>query len=117
MASEKTTEPTFDEWVILELMGHRKLAGRLREVKIAGEGMLRLDVPGEADASKATQYYSPKAVYCITPCTEELARAYAKRCDPAPVHRFELPAAPRRAGQSEVIEEDMPDEGGDDGHG
>lgn len=35
----------FEGWAILELMGHRRLAGHVRAVEIAGAGMLRLDVP------------------------------------------------------------------------
>jgi hypothetical protein len=80
-------------WAILELMGHRRLAGHVTEVQVAGAGMLRLDVPGEQTGDAvATQFYSPSAVYCITPCTEELARRAARLCRPAPVHRYELPA-------------------------
>jgi hypothetical protein len=36
----------FEGWAILELMGHRRLAGRVSEIEIAGAKMLRLDVPG-----------------------------------------------------------------------
>jgi hypothetical protein len=37
-----------------------------------------------------TQLYSPSAVYCITPTTEEIARAVAAQNQPSPVHLFEL---------------------------
>lgn len=91
--TETTEASTFEEWVILELMGHRRLAGRLREQEIAGEGFLRLDVyPGPAAEPTATQFYRPGAVYCITPTTEILARRFAARTDPGPVTRWELPA-------------------------
>lgn len=86
-----TTDSTFEEWVILELMGHRRLAGLLREQEIGGEGFLRLDVyPGEKAEPIATQYYRPAAVYCITPTTEEIARRVAEDTDPGPVKRWEL---------------------------
>jgi hypothetical protein len=78
-------------WSILELMGHRRLAGKLCEVAIAGAGMLRLDVPAP-DGSWVTQFYGGSAVYCITPTTEEIARAVARGARPEPVHRWELPA-------------------------
>lgn len=90
------TEPdTFAGWVVLELMGHRRLAGFLTEQEIAGEGFLRLDVPADQGTlleRKATQFYRPAAVYCITPTTEETARRVAAAGDPAPVKRWELPA-------------------------
>jgi hypothetical protein len=93
MSTDQTTDETsiFDEWVILELMGHRRLAGRLREQEIAGDGFLRLDVfPGQAKEPSATQFYRPGAVYCITPTTERIARQVAEGTDPGPVTRWEL---------------------------
>jgi hypothetical protein len=36
----------FAQWVILELLGHRRLAGFLTEQQIAGASFLRIDVPG-----------------------------------------------------------------------
>jgi hypothetical protein len=58
------------------------------EVEIAGAGMLRIDIPGEPPA---TQFYSPAALYALTPTTEEVARAVALRSRPEPVQRWELP--------------------------
>lgn len=78
-------------WAILELMGHRRLAGYVTEQDIAGAAMLRIDVPGDPPT---TQYYSGAAVYCITPTSEETARQVATMGRPAPVQRWELPAAP-----------------------
>lgn len=84
---------TFEGYCVLELMGHRKLAGLVREVTIAGAGFLRLDVPSE-EGVIATQYYPPSSVYCISPCSEDIARRYAQRNQPQPVTRYELPAPP-----------------------
>ena len=82
----------FEGWCIIELMGHRRLAGYVRELNIAGAGFLRVDVPAATgDASVATQFYPPSSVYCITPTTEEIARAVAVRSNPQPVARWELP--------------------------
>lgn len=85
----------FEGWVILELMGHRKLGGYLREETIGGASFLRIDVPDpEKDGGvQATQLYSPSAVYCITPTTQELAVEFARGCRVAPVARWELPPA------------------------
>jgi hypothetical protein len=84
-------------WCILELMGHRKMAGYIREADIAGGAFLRVDVPAE-DATgpdgpfTATQYYRPEAVYAITPTTMTLAVQVAQGCRVAPVSRWDLPA-------------------------
>jgi hypothetical protein len=105
---EQQKEP-FRGWVILELMGHRRLGGYLQEVEIAGDGFLRIDVPSrDGNGMVASQLYSPKAVYCITPTTEELAKAVAASSQPEPVHRWELPA-PKRS----VEAGDANDDGGD----
>lgn len=82
----------FAEWAILELMGHRKLAGYVQDVEAFGGRMLRIDVPSEPPA---TQFYGAASIYCVTPTTEETARAFAQRGGPAPVQRWELlpPAA------------------------
>lgn len=97
-------EATFAEWAILELMGHRRLAGYVSEATIGGAALLRIDVPGEND-TKATQFYAPGAVYCITPTTEDVARSVAARNQPAPVSRWEL---------SKPIDADVVDDEWDD---
>lgn len=87
---------TFEEgWAILELLGHRRLGGFLREQEFAGGAFIRIDIPGDGDQAEvvATQLYAPAAVYCLTPCSEEAARVAAAAGQPQPVHRWELPAA------------------------
>ena len=94
MTDEK---PSFEGWAILEVeqMGRRRLGGYVAEAAVAGAGFLRIDVPGEEEP-EATQFYSPSSVYCLTPVTEEMARAVAARSRPRPVQRWELPAAIER---------------------
>src|SRR4051812_33922312 len=108
MAAESSP---FEGWAILELMGHRRLAGYLREQELAGSGFVRLDVPGpEGEDDVATQFYAPAAVYCITPTTEDVARRIALLSRPAPVQRWELPPAPSIVGdpqdENELDEEE-----------
>ena len=68
----------FETWAIVEIMGHRRIGAFVREVTIAGHGFFRLDLPGpKPDEVAVTQYYPPASVYCLTPCTEETARAQA----------------------------------------
>lgn len=110
MDDQTTTEvedtPQDLGWCIVELMGHRRLGGYVREVEIAGAPMLRVDVPDMATtvdvadggfAIAATQFYSASALYCLTPVTEDMARVVARNAQPEPVHRWELPAAPTDA--------------------
>jgi hypothetical protein len=84
----------FNQWAILELLGHRRLAGCVSEETIAGVSMLRIDIPAgdslNMSGSYTTQFYSPSAIYCITPTTEALVRNFAKNNQPAPVQKWEL---------------------------
>lgn len=92
----ETTKDTYEGWTILELMGHRRLAGYVREQTIGGAAFIRIDVPGD-EGTVATQFYSPSAVYCLTPTTEDLARKVAKGAQPAPVTKWDLPQESPRA--------------------
>lgn len=84
----------FDEHCIVELLGHRRLAGRVREVTLAGAGMLRLDIPATEGHGAQTQYIAPSSLYRLHPTTEAIATAAAVRFRPEPVFRWEL--EPRR---------------------
>lgn len=88
------SEETYAQWSILELLGHRRLAGFVSEQEIAGKGFLRIDVPGPDDTT-VTQFYSPDSVYGLTPTTEDVARRVAAISKPAPVSRWELPEGKR----------------------
>ncbi len=93
-------------WAIVELMGHRRLAGFVSEQVIAGSAFLRIDVPSDPPA---TQFYSAGAVYAITPTSEDTARRAAGVGKVAPVNRWELPAPPNAAvdDAEEVAEDDL----------
>ena len=84
------SEKAFEEWAILELMGHRRLAGLVREETIGSASFIRIDVPDGKDGFDATQFYNPSSVYCITPTTKEMAEQVAARDRPQPVQRWEL---------------------------
>jgi hypothetical protein len=91
-------------WCVMELMGHVRLGGFVREVTLAGHGFLRLDIPGDKpDEVYATQYVPPASLYRLTPCSEDAALAAARGNRPEPVERWELP---RLAGPSRDDEVD-----------
>ena len=89
----RPAESTFDEHCIVELLGHRKLAGRVREVQLAGAGFLRLDIPATPGHGPETQYIAPGSVYALHPTTEAIATAAAGNFRPQPVSRWELERA------------------------
>jgi hypothetical protein len=95
------TEEGIDGWAILELMGHRRLGGRVSEASIAGGAFIRIDVPhpNEAGIFTASQFYSPSAVYAITPTTEAIACAIARGV-PEPISRWDLRALTPSTGET-----------------
>ena len=74
----------FEGWYIVEQMGHKRLAGFVQEVQIAGCGFLRVDVPDEGNTLKVSQFILPSTIYCLTPCVEAIAREVARRINPTP---------------------------------
>ena len=82
-------EQGFDQWAILELMGHRRLAGKVTESEIGGALFVRIDIPGR-EGWKTTQFYSAAAIYCITPTSEAIAREVAAMSSGEPVHAWEF---------------------------
>lgn len=75
----------FDQWALLELMGHRRMYGHVQEVEMFGAKMVRIDVyEGTAEDPGMTQFYSGDAVYCITPASEQVCRDFAHVERPSP---------------------------------
>ena len=77
--SETETEAKKDygwEWMIVEIMGHRKHAGRVREEERFGAKMLRIDVPLKGDPAThgwETHYYGSSSIFSLTLTDEDSA--------------------------------------------
>ena len=89
----------FEEWAVLELFGHQRLAGLVTEVQLGGASFVRVDVPedGKKKAWKLTKMYNPSAIYSITPVTEDTARMVAKSVSGEPVTRWDVVEMVREA--------------------
>ena len=87
------SESGFTGWAILELMGHRRLAGYVQPVAQYGGEQLRIDVYVDGSVRPVlTQFYGGAAIYCLTPSTEALCRAYSAHNEAGkPVAIWELP--------------------------
>ena len=96
------TENGIDGWAILELMGHRRLGGRVSEATIAGGAFIRIDVPhpNEAGIFTASQFYSPSAGLCHHPDDRRDRLRDRARGAPEPVSRWDLRALTQQAGDS-----------------
>lgn len=89
METPHTDHPAFDEWAIIELFGHQKMAGHVTQAPIGD--MLRVDVHDTADHVIYTRFINPKAIYAINPVSAEVAIAVGKQFAQPPVSRWELP--------------------------
>lgn len=85
--SHKTSETIqdFATWAIVELMGRQKIAGKVSEKVVAGQPLLRIDVPAVGDEAAFTRFYSGRALYAITPVAESIAIAAAHKIKKDPI--------------------------------
>lgn len=86
-------EQKFDQWALVEIFGHQKVAGHVTEELIGGTSLLRVDIPtGDGPDDFMTQYLSGGSVFRMTPVTEEVVRLAVKRFDFRPPHIIGLPS-------------------------
>lgn len=70
------TDLTVGYWAIVELMGHRRRAGQVKEVEQFGAKMLRIDIP--AGEGFVTEFYGGSSIYALRPASEDVARRVAE---------------------------------------
>lgn len=101
MSTESNTK--FEHWALVELMGHQRIAGLVSEVCIAGKGMIRVDVPNEKGEFLFTRFYSPEAIYCVSPTDKQIAIGLALKTASRPVSIYDLSnlQSDKRLGQGE----------------
>lgn len=108
----------YETWAIVELLGHKTIAGYVTEQSIAGAALVRIDVPETpADAKWGREYPATDAytklvgvgsIYALTPCAEAVARAAAREVErdnnPLPVSLPRQLALPSSATIGEDVE-------------
>jgi hypothetical protein len=106
-------------WAIVEILGHTQYAGWMTEHVIGSAALIRVDVP-ETDQNgfftkPFTKMIGAALIYCITPCTEAVARAAARRLErfnnPIPV---DISVPPQLTAGSAASVEDAEFENEDD---
>jgi hypothetical protein len=93
--SDQSQDGKFENWAIVEIMGHNVIAGFVTEVAKFGVAMMRVDVPDlEVNGIVKpgfTKFYGGSSIYAITPTTQEIALEAAKRLDVRPVSLWVVP--------------------------
>ena len=80
-----TTQEVNPEWAIVELMGHKVVAGLVQKSEMLGKPMLRIDIPATSEYPQHTQFYGDAAIYGVTFVSEEVARITAEKLENNPV--------------------------------
>ena len=84
--TQSTDTDQAQQWAIMELMGHQKIAGRYTE----HGAMHRVDVPDGNGRFRFSRLYSPQAIYSITFVDLETAQAAAQVFDQPAITVWEL---------------------------
>ncbi len=79
------TNENAGQWAIVELMGHKVVAGLTTKSEMLGKPMLRVDVPATSAYAEFTQLYGESAIYCVTFVSEAVARLTAEQSKINPV--------------------------------
>ena len=86
---------TFEQWAIVEVMGHQRYIGKVTEQVIAGTGFVRVDVPETSRQPSWSKLLGTGSIYAITPVSETIARHLAEQAMKAPVAVYDLPESMR----------------------
>ncbi len=78
----------FEQWAIVEVMGHQRLAGKVTEQAIGGTAFVRVDVPEVNKCQPFTKLLGSGAIYAITIVNEETARAVAGQLQQKPMDEW-----------------------------
>lgn len=118
-----STVEKFEVWAIVEIMGHKKFAGYVTEQALGGTSFVRIDVPEIVLESRTlpafSKLFGAGSIYCISPCTEETAKAFAAELRSEAFALYEAPRLPaparsRPVRASDLQEDDDQDDDQDD---
>ena len=99
-----------DQWAVVELFGHQKIAGLLTEATIGGCSFVRVDVPEIGDDAGFTKLYGNGAIYAISFVSEDIARLVAQHYTVKPVQNYELPQLGMKPPADPFDEDDYPNQ-------
>ncbi|SIT43743.1 conserved hypothetical protein [Paraburkholderia piptadeniae] len=91
-----TTSEKFDQWAIIELFGHSRIAGRVTEQTVGGCAFVRVDVPafeatGHSPATQAfTKLFGQGAIYSMSFVDEGAANMVGRQLRIQPIDTYSL---------------------------
>lgn len=78
----------FEEYAIVELFGHQKIAGKVSEQQVGGCSFVRVDVPATKRRPAFTRLFGSGAIYSITITDERSATIAAEIYAPEPMDKW-----------------------------
>lgn len=84
-----------EQYAVIEMMGHRKIVGKITESDIAAGSLLKVTVLGKDGVPDRTEYIGTGSIYCLTIVDEESAKLVAAANAPEPTWAWGI--APQRA--------------------
>lgn len=96
----------FDQYCIIELFGHNRIAGRVTEQTIGGQSFVRVDVPETKKRAAFTRFFGNGAIYSITPVSEEIALLAAEQLWAEPVTVYIAPQNRQLPSSNDDADED-----------
>jgi hypothetical protein len=102
------SEEKFDQWGIVEIMGHDRIAGRVTEQAVGGCAFVRVDVPEIGGRPAYTKLFGSSAIFSISLTSEETARLAAAKFSPAPMSSWDARALLEAKNSPEDIETKPP---------
>lgn len=78
------------QFAVVEMMGHRKIAGAIKQSELAPGALIRVDVFGSDGHVERTEHIGTSAIYDITICSEQTAKAAAIAHCPEPSFAFDI---------------------------
>jgi hypothetical protein len=91
-------------WAIVELMGHKVVAGLASKSEMFGQPLLRIDVPATEGYPAFTQCYGVSAIYAITFVSEEVAKTTAQHVSLNPVSVYVPELITREKYENDVMD-------------
>lgn len=81
---------TAEQFAVVEMMGHRMIAGAIKQSELAPGALIRVDVFGSNGDVERTEHVGSSAIYDITICSEQTAKAAAIANSPQPSFAYDI---------------------------
>ena len=105
-------EQSFQQWALVELFGHQRIAGLVSEFEIGGASFVRIDVPRVAGHDAFTKLFGPKAIYSMSFVERDVALAIAEKLQIVPVDSWSVASVTVEAVRRRLEQATLPDSDG-----